>query len=92
MGQEDTCGICGEHYQSCSHYCKVHLAHPTNPEKTICGRLAIKCMIEKLDDWLLPEGHEVFDSDDKCKVCDAHREGLGLVKQNPIFDLLYGRE
>ena len=82
MGQDDSCGICGKHYQTCSHHCKSHLRHPMKPIRTICGRKADSVLIEEdvqlwVDDGIHP--------DDLCQVCDAHRGGLGITKENPDY-------
>lgn len=35
MGQDDSCGICGEHYQTCEHACKEHLVNSIS--EPLCG-------------------------------------------------------
>lgn len=37
MGQDDSCGICGKHYQSCKHYLKSHV-QKLGTNELYCGR------------------------------------------------------
>lgn len=34
MGQDDSCGICGKHYQTCKHFLKSHFV---GSHFTLCG-------------------------------------------------------
>lgn len=60
MGQEDTCGICGEYYKVCKHYRKSHL--PKNDKESYCMRQNV---------ILLPSDWEDMDidEDDICGSC-----------------------
>ena len=62
MGQDDSCGICGKHYQCCKHYVKEHI--PNINGKALCGRKVDKLvMLPK--DW----EHRSCDPDDICITC-----------------------
>lgn len=75
MGQDSSCGICGEHYQECRHHRKSHLPlSSTNGEnpKALCGR---KNVIVEDTDWYKFD----IDPDDICKDC-AKRDNLFTAK------------
>lgn len=59
MGQDTSCGICGKHYQSCTHYLKEHIP---SKGKSLCGA---KKVILLSNDW---ENRDI-DPEDICKKC-----------------------
>lgn len=62
MGQDDSCGICGGHYQSCRHYLKEHI--PDEHGLPQCGRNKEKVIVMK------PGWREIdIDPDDICGQC-----------------------
>lgn len=67
MGQDNSCGICGKHYQSCKHKSKVHVKLPSNPH-SYCGmtKHAYKNVILiTMNDY----AYRDIDKEDICKTC-----------------------
>jgi hypothetical protein len=60
MWQDDRCGICGNHYQSCKHYLKAHLLSTYNTI-TLCGKVKDRSAY-----IVFSEG---TDPDDLCRTC-----------------------
>lgn len=63
MGQDDSCGICGKHYQTCGHGGKLHLIK--DEAWTMCGLNHHLVPSESRDDW----DNRDTDPEDKCKNC-----------------------
>lgn len=38
MGQDDSCGVCGKHYQTCQHFMKEHIPTREDRKVSLCGR------------------------------------------------------
>ena len=41
MGSDESCGICGKHYQSCPHFLKEHIERDDEKGKALCGRINV---------------------------------------------------
>ena len=82
MGQNDSCGLCGKHYQQCSHYLKEHA---TNPDSglTFCGRDVRNLISHSIDgQWYI----DSIDPMDLCKICRK------VTKWDNVVDDLYIKE
>jgi len=68
MGQDDNCGICGKHYQTCRHYVKTHVFSDTQKGFTFCGRQTSKGLV---GESMTGYDHVDTDPDDYCQLCQT---------------------
>lgn len=73
MGQDDSCGICGEHYQTCVHYRKLHISD--TQFGTFCFRDNAAVTTENLKTY---KENDV-DPHDWCKACVREAKKRGHV-------------
>ena len=79
MGQDDRCGICGKHYQSCKHYLKIHVLKPLSQVDVFCGRSNSDLLTEDLGAY----NNDSIDPEDFCLQCI---KTIGHPPGNTIID------
>ena len=88
MGQDDSCGICGRHYQSCRHAVKEHLKREPRAATTLCGRRADRVLVGSQDIWR----EAGVSPDDKCLRCHRTFLKTGGYVGSPYEDFDSGKD